>query len=69
MMKKLLCLCAALTLLLVAVPVSAAGTGTFVVSDAAGKPGDTVNVTISTATTPVSSVCSWRYSTIKTCWS
>ena len=52
MMKKLLCLCAALTLLLVAVPVSAAGTGTFVVSDAAGKPGDTVNVTISTANNP-----------------
>ena len=52
MMKKLLCLCAALALLVVAVPVSAAGEATFAVSDASGKPGDTITVTVSTENNP-----------------
>ena len=52
MMKKLLCLCAVLALLVVAVPVSAAGEATFAVSEVAGNPGDTVQITVSTENNP-----------------
>lgn len=52
MMKKLLCLCAVLALLMVAVPVSAAGEAAFVVSEASGNPGDTVQITVSTENNP-----------------
>lgn len=52
MMKKLLCLCAALALLVAAVPVSAAGEAAFVVGEASGNPGDTVQITITTENNP-----------------
>lgn len=52
MMKKLLCFCAALALLVTAVPVFAAGEAAFVVSEVAGNPGDTVQITISTENNP-----------------
>lgn len=52
MMKKIACLCAVLALCITALPVYAAGQGTFAVSRATGKPGDTVQITVSTENNP-----------------
>ena len=50
--KKILCVCLVAALLLVTVPVTAAGTPAFVVSETSGKPGDTVTLTVSTRDNP-----------------
>lgn len=50
--KRVLCLCLAAALVAAAVPVMAAGTATFAVSEAAGNPGDTVTITVSTQNNP-----------------
>lgn len=52
MMKRMVCLCAVLVLCITALPVYAAGQGSFVVSRATGNPGDTVQITISTENNP-----------------
>lgn len=50
--KKLLCICLAVAMLVTAVPVLAAGDPAFVVSETTAKPGDTVTITISTQNNP-----------------
>lgn len=52
MMKKIVCVCLAMALMGACIPVSAAGTPTFAVSETVGNPGDTVTLTVSTQNNP-----------------
>lgn len=52
MMKKVLCVCLVMALIGTCIPVAAAGTPAFVVSETVGNPGDTVTLTISTQNNP-----------------
>ena len=52
MMKKILCVCLVISLISACIPVTAAATPTFAVSEISGNPGETVTLTVSTQNNP-----------------